>query len=524
VLFYDITESKRAEEAIRASEERYRVFLELSNEGIWRFELDEPVRVDLPAESQVSEIFRNAWLAECNRAMARMYGYESADEIVGKRLTEFLDMADPRNLKYLEAFVREGFRLENMESHETDRDGRILIFENSLVGHLEPGPGGVRRLLRAWGTQRDVTAQRNAEAALRQSEERYRSLFESIDEGFCILEVLFGEDGTPLDYRFVQTNPAFERLTGLDGAQDQLMLALQPKIDPFWVETYGRVARTRQAERFVKESRGLGKWLSVYAFPTGEPAERFVAVLITDITEQKLAEEELRAASTLKDEFLGLVSHELRTPLTVIRGSASLLNRYGDLPDSTRGEIIQDLIKESDRLNRVVENMLALGRLQAGEKPPTEPLLVSRAIERAVERFLEDQELNRIRIGPTPRGAIVLGVEGYVEQILHNFLSNAYKYSPADTTVTVLARQEGGFVRISVADRGRGLVKPAALFAPFYRDPESSRTTPGLGLGLAVSKRLVEAMGGQISGKARRGGGSVFSFTLPLQAAETQDD
>jgi PAS domain S-box-containing protein len=439
---------------------------------------------------------------------------------VGRRLNEFLDIADPSNKKFLEDFVRADFRLENVESHEADREGRILTFENSLIGQVETRASGERQLVRAWGTQRDVTAQRMAEAALRQSEERYRSLFESIDEGFCIVEVLFDENDEPEDFRFIQNNPAFERMTGLGEASGHLMLDLQPEIDRFWLETYGRVARTRQGERFVKESLGLGKWFSVYAFPTGEPAEQRVAVLITDITEQKIAEHELRTASTLKDEFLSLVSHELRTPLTVIRGSASILDRYTDLPDSTRKEIVQDMIKESDRLNRVVENMLALGRLQAGEKPPIEPLMVSRAVEQSVARFLDDQLSNRIRIGPLAHGVIVLGVEGYVEQILHNFLSNAYKYSPPDATVTVSARQEGRFVRISVADRGRGLVNPESLFTPFYRDPESSRTTPGLGLGLAVSKRLVEAMDGEISGATRRGGGSVFSFTLPVQAPE----
>jgi signal transduction histidine kinase len=278
------------------------------------------------------------------------------------------------------------------------------------------------------------------------------------------------------------------------------------------------VARTGQPERFTGNVPGLGKWFSVYAFRVEAPERNRVAILVNDITEHRQIEEELRAASTLKDEFLGLVSHELRTPLTVIRGTASLLQRHEDLPAATHREIVADLVKESDRLRRVVENMLVLGRLQAGEKPPAEPLVLDRSIRQAVRRFLDIETVNRVRIGHLPEGAVVLGIQGYVEQIIQNFCSNAYKYSPPNTTVFISARVEQGYARVSVADRGRGLTTPEALFTPFYREPEIGPTTPGLGLGLAVTKRLVEAMGGTIRARPRRGGGSEFSFTLPIYA------
>lgn len=141
-------------EALRTSEARYRTFVGQSTEGIWRFELDSPLPVETSVTEQVDAFYRSGYLAEGNDAMARMYGYDSASALLGKRLGELLVRDDPRNTEYLRAFVESGYRLENAESHELDRAGNRRVFHNSLVGVVERG-----QLLMAWGTQRDVTAQ-----------------------------------------------------------------------------------------------------------------------------------------------------------------------------------------------------------------------------------------------------------------------------------------------------------------------------------------------------------------------------
>ena len=147
----DITEQKRAGAALRASEERYRAFLEQSSEAIWRFELPAPISVDLPVDEQIDFFYRDGYLAECNDAMARMYGFETASEIVGARLGDLLPDS-PENRAYLSAWIEAGYRLSNAESHEYDRNGVEKYFSNNLVGIVEN-----RSLVRAWGTQRDVT-------------------------------------------------------------------------------------------------------------------------------------------------------------------------------------------------------------------------------------------------------------------------------------------------------------------------------------------------------------------------------
>jgi PAS domain S-box-containing protein len=134
------------------SETRYRTFVEQSTEGIWRCEVTDPVPIDLPVEAQIDAIYQHGYLAECNDAMARMYGFEAAADVVGARLGDLLVREDPRNEDYLRRFIESGYRLEGGESVEVDRHGDRHVFHNSLVGVVEHG-----RIARAWGTQRDVT-------------------------------------------------------------------------------------------------------------------------------------------------------------------------------------------------------------------------------------------------------------------------------------------------------------------------------------------------------------------------------
>ena len=159
----DVTARKTAEQALRASEERYRAFIEQTAEGVWRAELEEPMPIGLPEDDQVDHFYARTYLGECNDAMARMYGLERASDLTGARLADLLPRSDPHNLEYLREFVRRGYRLIEAESHERDVEGHHRYFLNNLIGIVEGG-----MLLRAWGSQRDVTERRRAEDQLRQ--------------------------------------------------------------------------------------------------------------------------------------------------------------------------------------------------------------------------------------------------------------------------------------------------------------------------------------------------------------------
>ncbi|HUP45589.1 MAG TPA: PAS domain S-box protein [Thermoanaerobaculia bacterium] len=156
------------------AEERYRSFMANSSEGILRFEIDEPIDTSLPVEEQVQRMFDGAWLAECNDTVARMYGFESSDEIVGIRLPEMLDPGIDANRDLLREFVRSGYHLAGAESAEADRYGRRRYFVNTLNGVSENG-----RMVRAWGTRRDITEEKAAMERLRLSEERLQALVQA---------------------------------------------------------------------------------------------------------------------------------------------------------------------------------------------------------------------------------------------------------------------------------------------------------------------------------------------------------
>lgn len=143
------------------------------------------------------------------------------------------------------------------------------------------------------------------ERGLNESEIRYRSLFESMDEGFCVVEVIFDQDERPVDYRFVEVNPAFKKQTGMQDPVGKRMRDLAPDLEPYWAENFGRVALTGQSVRIVAEHKQLESWFDVYAFRTGSPEERKVALLFTNITEKKLSEDAVRKS---EERFRALVT------------------------------------------------------------------------------------------------------------------------------------------------------------------------------------------------------------------------
>jgi PAS domain S-box-containing protein len=141
---------------------------------------------------------------------------------------------------------------------------------------------------------RDITAKKRDQDAIRKSEDRYRTLFESIDEGFCILEMIFDAAGRPVDYRFLETNRNFELQTGLVDPLGRRARELVPDLDESWFRLYGEVALTGKSIRFENPAPAMGRWFNVFASRVGGPESRQVALVFNDITQRKLIEEALR--------------------------------------------------------------------------------------------------------------------------------------------------------------------------------------------------------------------------------------
>ena len=145
----------------------------------------------------------------------------------------------------------------------------------------------------------DITKHKQIDEAVRQSEERYRTLFNTLIEGFCVIEVIFDMDNRPIDYRFLEINPAFEKQTGLHDAMGKSMRDLASDNEAHWFEIYGKIALTGEPAHFENEAKALNRWYEVSAYRVGGPESRKVAILFNDITERKKAEERLAYQSNL---------------------------------------------------------------------------------------------------------------------------------------------------------------------------------------------------------------------------------
>ncbi|HEY7590049.1 MAG TPA: ATP-binding protein [Candidatus Limnocylindrales bacterium] len=248
--------------------------------------------------------------------------------------------------------------------------------------------------------------------------------------------------------------------------------------------------------------------------------------VLVDVSERAEAERALRqaaqaleASNAVKDEFLGLVSHELRTPVTTIFGNARLLRDRGErLSDDARQAMIADIAHDSERLLGIIENMLLLTRLESGPQPDLEPNILAHVVREAIDSFERRHPGRKVALVAEPRHVIVEADRTYIELLLENLLGNADKYSPAGSAIDVRIEVHDGEAHVAVLDRGIGLsdVEPAQIFAPFYRGAEAKRQASGIGIGLAVCRRVAEAQGGRIWARSRAGGGSEFGFALPL--------
>jgi signal transduction histidine kinase len=235
--------------------------------------------------------------------------------------------------------------------------------------------------------------------------------------------------------------------------------------------------------------------------------------------------EELHRANRVKDEFLGLVSHELRTPVTVIYGNTEILqSRHEHMSQADRKQAIDDLSYESRRLLRIIENLLVLARVELGAAPELLPHNIARLIKTQVESHQRYFQGRRIDVAMENNEVIDCDAT-YMELIIGNLLSNAEKYSSTDQPIEIQVTSNSGEVMIAVLDRGRGigLTEVDLLFKPFYRSPEVEGKVSGMGIGLAVCKRLAEMQGGRIWAEPRDGGGSVFGIALPSAVTLAND-
>jgi PAS domain S-box-containing protein len=387
-----------------------------------------------------------------------------------------------------------------------------------------------------------------AEARLRESEERYRTLFTSIESGFCEVEVAL--EGR-IDYRVVEANPAFYRQTGFpEDVLGRWLREAAPDLEEHWFERYASVARTGEAVRFEEGSPSLGRWFDVYAFRVGEPDERRVAILFNDISARRNAEEALRELNATLEERvvertaeleaaheqlrqsqkmeavgqLGSgVAHDFNNLLTPIVGALDLLQRK-ELGGPREQRLIAGAAQSADRAKTLVQRLLAFARRQPLQSVPVDVAQLVEGMAELIGSTTGPQI--RIVVDAAPGLPPAKADPNQLEMALLNLAVNARDAMPDGGTLRISATAEratagavpglsaGNYIRLSVADTGVGMNADtlARAIEPFFSTKGIGR---GTGLGLSMVHGLASQLGGALNITSKVGIGTNIELWLP---------
>ena len=257
----------------------------------------------------------------------------------------------------------------------------------------------------------DISSRREMERQLIESRKRYQTLFNSIDEGFGVFEVIFSSEGEPVDYRFVEVNDAFARQTGLENPVGRTARELVPDLEPHWFEIYGRIASSGEAERFDAPAAALDRHYEAYAFPVGPVDQHRIGVLFRDISDRKEAEEQHRL---LTHEL----SHRVKNTLAVVQALA----RQPGVPDMTVEQYRDRFIGRVQALARAHDQLLETNWQSAD---------LGTLIRATLSAYGRDGAPEQVADGPTVRLTPKQGLG--LALVLHELATNASKYGALST-------------------------------------------------------------------------------------------
>jgi len=500
ITFINITNVKKAEAALRASEERLRLLIE-SAKDYAIFTLD-------------SNRIINSW----NAGAETMFGYTEQEVIgqIGDMLfgPEDREKGDP--MWEVEKAKVEGVAVN--ERWHLRKDGS-RFYGSGLVRPLFDANGAMLGFVKI---MRELTESKKAEDAIRESEMRLRITLESAEMGVW-------------DY-----DPANDNVTW--NQQHYLMLGLSPDDRPKSMSYFLQFVHKDDLEnverklrnavtvgdtfdvefRIIRADNKNVRWMNGYGRTIERNeigiATRIVGVMY-DITERKKLEQQ-------KDEFIGIASHELKSPVTSIKGYTQILqHKFESANDDENRQLTQKLDAQVDRLTNLIKDLLDTTRIVEGKLPlHLSDFNMNDLIAERVEDLQKLSDKHKLIFRPETLSMINADRER-IEQVLNNLILNAIKYSPDGGDITISSKPDADGVRVTVSDRGIGIPQEHMhkIFERFFRitGPQSDGF-PGMGLGLYISAGIVQRHGGKITVDSKKGEGSVFQFTIPLKPADSR--
>jgi two-component system, cell cycle sensor histidine kinase and response regulator CckA len=500
----DITQQKLADDRLRESEERFRLIFMTS---------PDPVSISRMEDSRFVDV---------NTGMLELFGY-SRHEFIGHTASELnLWQNNSDRLKMLENLEAEK-RILNLEVRLRNNEGETIIALMSA------------NLIQLHGEQhtitivRDITALKMAEEALRQSEARYHSLYQSMNEIFMLCELIY-QDNQPVDYRVLDLNEAFSRHFEIsrEDAVNHSRSELFGPVSSEILTKYQQLIKNGEPIQYEYYFENLSRWYNVSAF-TPEPG-RF-ALLMSDITEKKRIGEELQRAQKLESIGLlaGGIAHDFNNRLAAILGNAQLAQLYVQ-KDSQINTYLGAIVKGAQQATHLTKQLLTFSR---GGNPVKKVHKVEDLIRDAIEISLSGSKQRCHTDIPTDLWNTKVD-GGQIIQIFNNIIINADQAMPEGGLISIKAQNfhqttdgdalnlgEAKYIRVEISDTGMGIPQSiiGKIFDPFFTTKKNDT-----GLGLATCYSIIKKHGGDIRVESQPDKGTSFFIYLPAAAQEISYD
>ena len=490
-----IAERKQVEDALRLSEERFMAIASNTPDHIIMH--DRKLRYLLVVNPQLGL---------------------TQEDMLGKTDYDILSKEDADELTLVKQRVLETGEVVHLETSLTSKMGGIEHFDGTYVPTYDTN----KQITGLIGYFRNITERELAKQALQESEEKFRDLFENMNDGFALHKIILDENGKPMDYEFIEANPIFLKRIGMK-AEDLInhtALELFPKTEQAWIDTFGQVALSGEPMHFTNYSVEMNKYYETRLYC---PRPGYFAGLFADITEQKLIEierekliEELSAKNAELERFTYTVSHDLKSPIVTIRGFLGYLEQ-----DARKGDIlnlekdIQRITDATEKMRDLLNDLLELSRIGRMMNTP-ENISFKDLLNDALDAIHGQVEQSQVMIQTQPDFPVVYGDRQRLVEVLQNLLENAVKYMGDQPEPYIEIGQQGdedGNPVFYVKDNGIGISPKyhELIFGLFNKLDAKSE---GTGIGLALVKRIVEVHGGRIWVESEPGKGTTFFFSL----------
>ena len=497
---HNIIECKQAEKELRQGRERYAMAQKAANIGSWHWNMQTD---ELHWSEQVEPMFgfKPGEFAKTNEAFLKCIHPDDLQSV-----TDSVDAAVETNGKY------------DIEHRIVWPDGTIRwVAETGEIAQDEDGKN-----THMLGIVQDVTKRKRAEKELHKSREVYRQLFTEMTSGFALHEIICDDEGRPCDYRFLEVNPAFEKLTGLKAEKivGKTVLDVIPEIEPEWIEKYGKVALSGESIHFENYSNALNKHYEVTAYC---PQPNRFAVIFHDVTNRKLAgqKEKQRQAEishagrlNIMGQMASELAHELNQPLCAIltHAEGSLRTIQSAMPDNDKViSKLETVVKQAGKIVSRVKNF------SMKTEAVHSTIYVNDIVTEAVEFMSGELSRNsvRVKLALGDGMAAILGDLVQIEQVILNLMQNGIdamiELPDSHRELKITTKTIDKSVEVAISDSGTGIEQEhsKSVFEPFFTTKPN-----GLGVGLSISRSIVESHGGNLGFRTNGDRGVTFYFNL----------